>query len=75
VTQVGDQFGLFVGCNQYFSDVLPTDTFFSFIQKMRELRISNGTSHSTAAGLGTYGPNDPLTRGQLMTFLVRAFFP
>ena len=75
VTQVGDQFGLYAGCNPYFSDVPATHTFFAFIQKMRELRISNGTSHSTASALGTYGPDEPLTRGQLMTFLVRAFFP
>ncbi|MFN7933459.1 MAG: S-layer homology domain-containing protein [Bryobacteraceae bacterium] len=74
-TQVGDQFGLYAGCNPYFSDVPPTHTFFAFIQKMRELRISNGTSHSTATALGTYGPDEPLTRAQLMTFLVRAFFP
>ncbi|MFN7932052.1 MAG: S-layer homology domain-containing protein [Bryobacteraceae bacterium] len=75
VTQVGDQFGLYAGCNPYFSDVPNNHTFFAFIQKMRELRISNGTSYSTATALGTYGPDDPLTRGQLMTFLVRAFFP
>jgi len=74
-TQVGDQFGLYAGCNPYFSDVPNNHTFFAFIQKMRELRISNGTSHSTATALGTYGPDEPLTRGQLMTFLVRAFFP
>jgi len=75
VTQVGDQFGLYAGCNPYFSDVPNNHVFFSFIQKMRELRISNGTTHSTETALGTYGPDLPLTRGQLMTFLVRAFFP
>jgi hypothetical protein len=42
---------------------------------MRELRISNGTSHATTTSLGTFGPDETLTRGQLMTFLVRAFFP
>jgi hypothetical protein len=75
VTQVGDQFGLYAGCNPYFSDVPNNHVFFAFIQKMRELRISNGTTHSTETALGTYGPDLPLTRGQLMTFLVRAFFP
>jgi hypothetical protein len=75
VTQVGDQFGLYAGCSPYFSDVANNHLFFAFIQKMRELRISNGTSHSTATALGTYGPDETLTRGQLMTFLVRAFFP
>jgi hypothetical protein len=75
VTQVGDQFGLYAGCTPYFSDVPGTHTFFPFIQKMREMRISNGTSYSTATALGTYSPAGNLTRGQLMTFLVRAFFP
>ena len=75
VTQVGDQFGLFVGCSPYFSDVPNDHTFFAFIQKMRELRISNGTSLASPSALGTYGPDEQLTRGQLMTFLVRAFFP
>jgi hypothetical protein len=71
VTQIGDQFGLYVGCNPYFTDVANTHTYYAFIQKMRELRISNGTSFSPA----TYSPDATLTRGQLMTFLVRAFFP
>ncbi|MBI4908711.1 MAG: hypothetical protein HY820_34140, partial [Acidobacteria bacterium] len=44
---------------------------FAFIQKMRELRISNGTSFSPTL----FSPDATLTRGQLMTFLVRAFFP
>ncbi|HUQ93751.1 MAG TPA: S-layer homology domain-containing protein [Bryobacteraceae bacterium] len=72
---VGDQFGLFVGCSPYFSDVPNTHIYYSFIQKMRELRISNGTSYSTPSALGTYSPDQTLTRGELMTFLVRAFFP
>ncbi|MBL8232700.1 MAG: S-layer homology domain-containing protein, partial [Bryobacterales bacterium] len=75
VGQVGDQFGLFVGCSPYFSDVAATHPYFSFIQKMRELRISNGTTLSTATSLGTFTPEGTLTRGELMTFLVRAFFP
>jgi len=76
VGQVGDQFGLFAGCNPYFSDVPKTHIYFAFIQKLRELRISNGTSLPATNGqMGTYGPDLPMTRGQLMTFLVRAFFP
>jgi hypothetical protein len=75
VTQVGDQFGLFAGCRPYFSDVANTHQYFAFIQKMRELRISNGTSLSTPTTLGTYEPERNLTRSELMTFLVRAFFP
>ena len=39
--------------------------------QMRELRIANGTSFAPPL----YGPESTLTRGQLMTFLVRAFFP
>ncbi|MBL8178619.1 MAG: hypothetical protein JNK48_28355 [Bryobacterales bacterium] len=75
VTQVGDQFGLFVGCSPYFSDVANNHTFFAFIQKMRELRITNGRTLSSPTALGTYDPDATLTRGELMTFLVRAFFP
>ncbi|MBL8177056.1 MAG: S-layer homology domain-containing protein, partial [Bryobacterales bacterium] len=73
--QVGDQFGLYTGCNPYFSDVPNNHIFYGFIQKMRELRISNGVTHSTETALGQYAPDATLTRGQLMTFLVRAFFP
>ncbi|MCZ2147289.1 MAG: S-layer homology domain-containing protein [Bryobacterales bacterium] len=75
VTNVGDQYGLFAGCSPYFSDVPNTHIFYSFIQKMRELRISNGTTYSTPAALGTFSPDGTLTRQELMTFLVRAFFP
>jgi len=75
VTQVGDQFGLFIGCIPYFADVPNNHAFFAFIQKMRELRISNGRTLSTPTTLGNYDPDATLTRGELMTFLVRAFFP
>ncbi|HUQ90165.1 MAG TPA: S-layer homology domain-containing protein, partial [Bryobacteraceae bacterium] len=75
VVNVGDQYGLFTGCSPYFSDVPNTHIFYSFIQKMRELRISNGTTHSTGTALGTYSPDQTLTRGELMVFLIRAFFP
>ena len=75
VAQVGDQFGLFVGCSPYFSDVAATHPYFAFIQKMRELRVSNGTSLATATALGTYTPEATLSRGELMTFIIRAFFP
>jgi hypothetical protein len=71
VANVGDQFGLFVGCTAYFGDVPNTHIYYSFIQKIRELRISNGTNLAPA----TYEPERNLTRGELMTFLVRAFFP
>jgi hypothetical protein len=68
---VGDQFGLFIGCVGYFADVAPTHTFYSFIQKLRELRITNGTDLTNRL----FSPEGSLTKGQLMTFLVRAFFP
>jgi hypothetical protein len=38
---------------------------------LRELRITNGTNLTDRL----YSPADKLTKGQLMTFLVRAFFP
>ena len=47
VTQVGDRFGLFAGCQPYFSDVPATHQYSAYIQKMRELRITNGTSLTT----------------------------
>lgn len=75
VTQVGDQFGLFAGCRPYFADVANTHVYFAFIQKLRELRITNGTSLSTDTVLGNYSPESPLKRSELMTFLVRGFFP
>jgi hypothetical protein len=68
---VGDQFGLFIGCNGYFTDVANTHVYYAFIQKLRELRITNGTDLVSRL----YSPGDKLTKGQLMTFLVRAFFP
>lgn len=76
VTQVGDQFGLYVGCSSYFTDVPNTHPYYAFIQKLRELRITNGrTLPAVGAAQGTYDPDGTLTRGELMTFLVRAFFP
>jgi len=75
VTNVGDQYGLYVGCSPYFADVANTHPYYSFIQKMRELRVSNGTTYSTPTTLGNFTPDGTLTRGELMTFLVRAFFP
>jgi hypothetical protein len=55
--------------------VANTHVFYAFIQKLRELRITNGTSLSTASALGTYSPEANITRGELMTFVVRGFFP
>ena len=50
----------------YFNDVQPGDAYFPWIQKMYELGITGGCAPST------YCPNDPVTRGQLAVFIVRA---
>jgi len=68
----GDNFGTFLPPTPYFSDVTAADPVFGqyypFIQKMRELRITNGT------GGVTYSPGNNLTRKEIATFVVRAFF-
>ncbi len=50
----------------YFSDVPATHPQFAFIQKLRELGVTNGC---TAA---TFCPEDPVNRGQMAAFLIRA---
>jgi hypothetical protein len=86
----GDNFGTFLGVNptgvaigpngtfasgQYFQDEPNTDGFFLYIQKMRELRITNGTGTSAACPTGPcYSPLTNITRQELATFIVRAFF-
>jgi YD repeat-containing protein len=80
---VGDTFGDVPGSNPYFS----------FIQKMRELRITNGQPIVPLPALNLReggkpgfpiflgapvpgaGSDATLTRGQIMTFLIRGFFP
>ncbi len=52
----------------YFSDVPPSHPFFPFIQKMRELGITQGCS------LSEYCPEDATTRGQMAVFLNKSFF-
>jgi S-layer homology domain len=51
----------------YFSDVPSTDGRFPFIQKLRELGITQGCSPTT------FCPNQAIPREQMATFLVRAF--
>jgi hypothetical protein len=67
-----DQFGTFLPPVPYFSDVTAADPVFGpyyiYIQKMRELRITNGT------GGATFSPGNNLTRKEIATFVVRAFF-
>jgi hypothetical protein len=70
----GDNFGVFLPGTPYF----PVDAngvndptygdYYIFIQKMRELRITNGI------GGGAYGSGTNITRKEVATFVVRAFF-
>jgi hypothetical protein len=68
----GDNFGTFLPPTPYFSDVTANDPvngpYYIYIQKMRELRITNGT------GGVTFSPGNNLTRKEIATFTVRAFF-
>jgi len=68
----GDNFGVFLPPTPYFSDVTASDPvngpYYIYIQKMRELRITNGT------GGATFSPGNNLTRKEIATFVVRAFF-
>jgi hypothetical protein len=77
----GDKFFLFQSGNPYFpGDTPSTHPFYAYIQKMRELRITNGNGVN-GMGQALYGsslalpvPADSqLLRGQLATFIVRAF--
>lgn len=70
-----DNFGLFVGATPFFSDVSPTSPYFACVQKLRELRISTGTGGDRAGTGASFRTDDPLTRGQLLAFMVRAFLP
>jgi len=73
-TPYGDNFGLHTPSTPYFTDITATDPawgdYWIYIQKMRELRIANG---SGATGL-LYLPGNPLTRKEIAVFVVRAFF-
>jgi hypothetical protein len=73
----GDNFGLTVGTQPYFADVTtaasdPFASYFLYVQKMFELRITNGVN--PPPGVPLYGPGQTLTKGQILTFVVRAFF-
>lgn len=52
----------------YFTDQPPANVFFPFVQQMRDLGITAGCT------AGTYCPSTPVTRWQMATFLIRAFF-
>lgn len=51
----------------YFSDVAAADPRFPFVQKLRELGVTQGCAS------GRFCPEDPVTREQMAVFLVRAF--
>jgi len=73
-TTYGDNFGVFLPGTPYF----PVDAngtsdpnygdYYIFIQKLRELRITNGV------GGGAFGSGTNITRKEVATFVVRAFF-
>jgi hypothetical protein len=67
VSPYGDNFAIFNPA-PYFSDEPTTDVFYRYIQVMRELRITNGVTGTT------YGGGTNITREQMATFIVRAFF-
>ena len=48
----------------YFSDVPASSGYFPFVQKMAQMGITAGCS------VGTYRPDEPLTRGQMAVFIV-----
>jgi hypothetical protein len=50
----------------FFTDVPATHIFFKYVQKMRQLGITAG------CGPTSYCPDDPVTRGQMAVFIVRA---
>jgi uncharacterized repeat protein (TIGR01451 family) len=55
-----------------FTDVLPANTFFAWIQKLKQLGITSSCG-SNAAGQ-QYCPDDPVTREQMAVFLMRGAF-
>jgi hypothetical protein len=67
---VGDNFSVFPV--PFFTDVQPNDPqwgpYYIYIQKLRELNITSGTSPTT------YSPANNLSRKEMATFAVRAFF-
>ena len=53
---------------QSFTDVPSTNTYFQWIQKMKQLGVTSG------CGANTYCPNDPVTREQMAAFIMRGAF-
>src|ERR1041384_1364175 len=55
--------------SQRFTDVPPTNVFYNFIDRLAVLNITLGCTPDHMM----YCPGDPVTRGQIAAFLVRAF--
>ena len=55
--------------SQRFNDVPPSNAFYNFIDRMAVLQITLGCSSMPPL----YCPSDPVTRGAMAAFLVRAF--
>jgi hypothetical protein len=53
----------------YFKDVPASNPFFKYVQKLRELGITVGCRPPDE-----YCPNDPVTRGQAATFIIKSKF-
>ncbi len=51
----------------YFSDVPPTESFFPYVQKLKELGITTG------CGGGNYCPSEDVPRDQMAAFIARTF--
>jgi len=49
----------------YFTDVSAGSTYFSYVQRLKDLGITTVT--------GTYNVDDPVTRDQMAAFIARAF--
>jgi len=56
--------------SQRFADVPPSNQFYSFVDRLAALGITNGCQQSPAL---LYCPDDPITRGETAKFLTRAF--
>ena len=55
-----------------FADVPATNTFFSWIQKMKQLGITSSCGSNTTGPI--YCPDDAVTRGQMAVFIMRGAY-
>ena len=54
--------------NPYFADVSPSEWYFKYVQRLKELGITTGYATTPP----TYGPNDGITREQMAAMIIRA---